>query len=261
MSTVHKEWEVPIHELTNLKDKQREYCVIITVWNEGERIQNQLREMQSQLTYVDIILADSYSNDGVLAEPFLQEMNITALLQTHERGLGCALRMGIAYALNKEYKGIITIDGNGKDGVEAIEIMVKKLEEGFDCIQASRFIKGGKHFNTPLERYIGVRYVIAPILALGCGFWFTDPTNGFKGLSRDYLLHPKVQPLRHVFKKFNMQYYLNYRAPKIGLKTTEIPASRGYPADGSIPTKIHGFKTRFTIIWELILTSFGRYNP
>ncbi len=254
-------WQIPVHEIHEFSNKQHSFAVVAIMWNEGDRIKNQLRQMQSQLKHVDIILSDGYSTDGSVDSDFLRSMHVRALLQTHEIGLGCAIRVGLAYCLDQGYDGIITIDGNNKDGVEAIEQMIEKLEAGYDCIQASRFMKGGKHYNTPLERYIGVRYVIAPILALGCGFWFTDPTNGFKGLSRAYLLDEKVQPLRHVFKKFNMQYYLNYRAPKLGFKTTEIPARRGYPSDGSVPTRIHGLKTRFFIVWELLLTVCGYYNP
>ena len=39
--------------------------------------------------------------------------------------------------------GVLTIDGNNKDCPESLDIFIKKLDEGFDMIQGSRFIKGG----------------------------------------------------------------------------------------------------------------------
>jgi hypothetical protein len=42
---------------------------------------------------------------------------------------------------------------------------------------------------------------------------------------------------------FNLQFYLNYRAPKLGFRTIEVPARRVYPDDGTIPTKIQGLAT------------------
>ena len=235
--------------------------MLVTVWNEGDRIRRQLRLMQPQLAQVDLVLCDRYSDDGSLDLGFLRSVNVTALLRTRERGLGCALRMGLAHAMQQGYEGVVTMDGNNKDGVEAIERVVAALERGFDFVQASRFLPGGEHENTPWERYVGVRYVISPILALGAGVRYSDPTNGLKGLRRGFLLDPRVQPFRNVFREFNLQYYLNYRAAKLGFETTEVPARRSYPSSGDTPTKIAGVRARFWILWELLLTSAGRYDP
>lgn len=85
---------------------------------------------------------------------------------------------------------MITIDGNGKDGVESIPRFVELLNDGYDFIQGSRFVAGGKFENTPLDRYLGIRLFIAPLMSFASGFRFTDPTNGFKGLSRELLSDP-----------------------------------------------------------------------
>jgi dolichol-phosphate mannosyltransferase len=172
-----------------------------------------------------------------------------------------ATALALAYARDQGYEGIITIDGNGKDGVEALPHFIKELENGFDLVQGSRFMKGGFHKNTPWDRYIGIRFVMAPLLALGCGFWYTDPTNAFRAMSMRFLLDERVQPCRLIFVRFSLQHYLIYRAAKLRFRVKEIPVRRVYPDDGSIPTKILGWRLKWLDLKELIQVTFGRFNP
>ena len=53
------------------------------------------------------------------------------------------LRAAYFQAKEKGYKNIITIDGNGKDDPVYKDIL-KKLSEGYDFVQCSRFLKEGK---------------------------------------------------------------------------------------------------------------------
>ena len=253
-------WEVPVYETHAFFEKRTRYCVVIHIWNEGERIRTQLQAMKARAHLADIIIADGRSSDGSTDPEFLKSMGVRALLITDERGLCTATRMGLAYAMEQGYEGVITVDGNGKDGVEALPDFIKGLDDGYDLVQGSRFMKGGVHKNTPLERYVGVRYVIAPLIALG-GFWYTDPTNAFRAMSMRLLKDPRVQPMRKVFVRFNLQFYLVYRAAQLGFKVKDIPVVRVYPDDGSIPTKIVSLHSKYLIIKELIVTILGKYNP
>ena len=254
-------YEPPVYDISEFRPKSTKYCVIIMVLNEGERVMKQLGRMQPNSNLADIIIADGRSTDGSTDPDFLKSMNVRALLSTGERGLSTATRMGLAFAMEQGYDGAIIIDGNGKDGVEAIPNFLKAMDDGYDMIQGSRFVKGGVHKNTPLERYIGIRFVMGPLLALGCHYWFTDCTNSFRGLSMRYLKDPRVQPIRKEFVDFNLHPYLMYRAVKLGYKATELPVLRVYPDDGSIPTKITSWKHRFRIIGGMVTTIIGGYNP
>jgi len=176
-----------------------------------------------------------------------------------QRGQGRQLRAGLSWALRQGYEGIITIDGNGKDGVSAIPLFIQALEEGFDYTQGSRFIKGGHHENTPFYRFVGARLLISPILSLGAGRVYSDTTNAFRAYSKKYIFHTGVRPFRKIFTSYDLLFYLVVRANRLGLITKEIPVTRSYPK-GKVPTKIRGFK-----LFNLLLTVFkvvvGIYNP
>jgi len=253
-------WELPEFEEFELKPRGTKYCFAVITWNEGERIKKQLKRMKQNLHLADIIIADGDSEDGSTEHRFLKEQGVRTLLVTKERGLCTAIRMALAYGLMQGYEGIVTVNGNGKDGIEALPDFLTALDEGCDIVQGSRFIKGGMHKNTPLLRYLGIKFVYSPILSLASGFYLTDPTNGFRAVSRRFLLDKRVLPFRKEFIRFNLEYYLDYRAARLGYKIKEIPVSRVYPGDGSIPTKIHGLSV-LTNILEMVKVAVGSYNP
>lgn len=254
-------WEPPVYEVHEFFSKRTRYCVVIVVLNEGQRIKGQLERMKERAHLADIIIADGRSTDGSTDPDLLSAAGVRALLVTDEKGLSTATRMGVAYAMEQYYDGIVTIDGNGKDGVEALPAFIEGLDQGYDLVQGSRFMKGGEHTNTPLERYVGIRFVMAPALALGCGYWYTDATNAFRAISMHFLRDPRVQPMRRVFVRFNLQLYFVYRAAMLGFKVKEIPVKRVYPDDGSIPTKIVSWRHKYLNFREMAMVALGCYNP
>ena len=251
------EWELPPHIVVPLNSKKTNAVLVIPVWNEGERIILQLERLASLPIVLDVILADGSSEDGSMERARLTRLKVTTLLQTEQRGLGTALRMGLAHALKEGYTAIITVDGNGKDGLEALPRFVQELENGTDFAQGSRFLPGGQHLHTPLLRHLGIRLLIAPIISFSARFWFTDPTNGFKGISRQFLLGPRLAPFRNVFATFNFQFYLNRWPRRLGYRVTEIPVSRNYPARGKTPTKIVGLRPHLKLLRDLLSVCLG----
>lgn len=256
--------DVPKYECLEFHPKMREYCLLIPIINEGEKIHKELKRAQKSNVsqYVDIVICDGDSSDGCTKREILEKLNVNTLLVKKDIGKqGAQLRMGISWALNRGYAGILTVDGNNKDSIEDTPKFIQKLQEGYDFIQGSRFIKGGKAVNTPLLRYISVRLIHAPIISLTARHWFTDTTNAFRGYSRRYLEDPRVQPLRNVFQTYELLAYLSVRATQIGLTACEVPVSRIYPKHGKVPTKISFFKGNGELMKILVLNLLGKYRP
>lgn len=251
---------VPEYSISRFTEKSTKYCIIPIVYNEGDKFLKQLERMSANSDLVDIIIAERRSTDGSTAPEVLKAAGVKALLTTDAPGGAQAIRMGFEFALKEGYEGVILIDGNGKDGVESLPKYVKKMDEGYDFIQGSRFMKGGVQRNTPLLRWIGIKMIMGPLMWLGSGYWYTDGTNGFRGYSRRFLEDPRIEPLRDCFVRFNIQYFLSVKAPKLKFRVVEIPVERVYPDDGSVPTKVVGFRHNFQALWEMVLTIFGHYD-
>lgn len=255
---------VPDFKGEHLKTENLEYCVLIPVINEGSRIHHELeRARAANISAVaDIIICDGGSTDGSLEFEFLESVDVHSLLiKTGAGKQGAQLRMGIWWALENGYKGIITIDGNDKDSIEDVPCFIQKLEEGYDFVQGSRFISGGQAINTPLIRYLSVRLLHAPIISLTAHHWFTDTTNAYRGYSRRYLEDKRVQPLRDIFVTYELLAYLSVRATQLEMKVCEIPVKRAYPAKEKTPTKISPLKGNSLLLKILFSNLLGKYVP
>lgn len=256
----HKNWQLPDFGIYEFTPKKTRYCLCVPIINEGEKFKRQLSRMKPLSKHLDILILDGGSTDGSTKRTFLRKNNVRTLLIKKSSGRqGTQLRMGFAYALQQGYKGIITVDGNGKDDVSLTPRFVEKLDAGFDFIQGSRFIKGGEAINTPLVRLLGIRLIHAPLISLSAKYWYTDTTNGFRAYSRRYLLHKHVQPFRALFNTYDLLFYLSVRAPQLGLRVIEIPVTRAYP-EGKVPTKITGLHN-LNVITTVLAILLRKYHP
>jgi glycosyltransferase involved in cell wall biosynthesis len=259
---MNSEWQVPAFGLIRYRPQTFRYAICIFVINEGEKIRKQLRAMVHYTSMIDVVVCDGGSTDGSLDDHILLETLVTAkLTKTGTGRLSAQMRMGLAWCMDQGYEGCLVIDGNCKDGLEAIPEFIRLLDQGFDHIQGSRFIPGGTHANTPFLRLIGVRFLHAPLISLASGCRYTDTTNGFRGYSRKLLLDNNVLPFRNCFSGYELHYYLAIRAARLGFMITETPVSRSYPSGGPAPTKIRGLKGNFTVLMTLAKAVLHQYNP
>lgn len=255
---------VPNFNVEEYSDKSHDYVLLIPVLNEGARIIRELnRACKVNIDQVvDVVLCDGGSTDGSMDSSVLIPLKVNTLLTKLGPGKqGAQLRMGMYWALNRGYKGIVTIDGNDKDSIEDVPSFIEKLKEGYDFIQGSRFIAGGKAINTPVIRFIAVQLIHAPVISLTAHHRFTDTTNNFRAYSRRYLEDTRVKPFRNIFKTYELLAYLSVRASQLGFRVCEIPVSRKYPSKGKTPTKISFFKGNSDLLKILFLNLVGKYNP
>lgn len=254
---------VPSYETYEFDAKKNLYCICVFVINEGEKLLNQLKTMSSICSgLVDVVVADGGSTDGSTDHDTLKRISVnTLLVKTGEGKLGSQMRMAFDWALNRGYKGVVVVDGNGKDGMDAIPCFVEELKKGVDHVQGSRFIKGGYHENTPKSRLWGLKLLHVPLMRLASGFKYTDTTNGFRAYSARLLASDKLNIFRDCFAGYELHYYLAIEAARQKFRCSEIPVSRVYPAQGKVPTKISGVRGNLTVIQKLFLSSIGYYRP
>jgi dolichol-phosphate mannosyltransferase len=236
-------WAVPDFDVKGLHERRTRHVVVIPVMNEGDRIRGQLARMHAIGLHLeaDILIADGGSTDGSTDPEFLRGIGVRACLTKRGPGaLSAQLRCAYAWALDEGYEGIVTIDGNGKDGVETVPQFLAALDDGYGYAQASRFIRGGHAENTPWLRTLAIRLIHAPVLSLAAGRWLTDTTQGYRSYSRAYL---------------------TVRASQLGYRVREIPTSRVYPKGEAIPTKIQGLRPLVDLLAVLCRTVTGAYHP
>lgn len=255
---------VPNFLSEEFSEKCSNYCLLIPVLNEHGRLEPELKRTKEAGIdkLCDIIILDGGSSDGCTKGDMLKSFGVNALLiKTGPGKQGAQLRMGFYFAQQRGYDGFITVDGNNKDSVESVPLFIEKLKEGYDFIQGSRYVEGGRAANTPFHRHIAVKWIHAPMISKAAGFRFTDTTNAFRGYSKKYLEHPGVKLFRDVFSGYELLAYLSLRATQLGLKATEVPVTRSYPKKGKTPTKISPVRGSAELMRVLRKAVRGEYNP
>ena len=242
--------------------KKSETLLIIPVINEGERIRNQLQRINGLNLGIDVLIADGGSNDGSLDREFLLNQNVLALLINKDKaGVSNQLKTAFNYAVKMQYKYVITMDGNNKDHPNGIVNIQNSLENGFEFVQGSRFIREGQAINTPISRYWAIRLIHAPLTSLFACRWYTDTTNGFRGFHISIFKDPLINPFREKLQNYDLLFYLPIRISRLRYKVSEVPVIREYPKKLPTPTKIKGFKSMLKLLISLIRTGVGYNNP
>lgn len=245
------------------KPEQSKYAVVIPVINEGDRIHALLDRMAALdiPSLYDVVVVDGGSTDGSVDVENLKSRGVNSLLIKQSEGaLGTQLQCAYDFALKRRYAGVVTIDGNNKDNPATIFSMQSALEDGVDFAQASRFIKGGKHLNTPLSRLIAVRFIHSTLISFSSGFHWTDTTQGFRAYSRQLIEDPALSLFRPELWDYALLFHISNAAPSLGFRCREVPSERNYPRGTTIPTKISGFRAWVRLGKVLLLVIFGHYE-
>lgn len=254
--------QVPAYTATDFAEKRHRYCVAVFVINENGRLLRQLDKMRQVGAPLDVVIADGGSTDGSTTEQNLAPRGVrTLLVKTGPGKLSAQMRMAFDWAMQQGYEGVVTIDGNDKDGPEALARFVEALDQGLDHVQGSRYVPGGVAVNTPKLRTLGIKLLHAPLISLASRFRYTDTTNGFRGYSRKFLLDPRVDPFRDVFARYELHYYLAIRAARLGFKVKEVPVTRAYPDKGPVPTKISPWKGNWLVLKTLFKACMHGFDP
>lgn len=258
--------DVPAYDALVLGPKASRAALCVPVINEGERIARQLAKM-APLTGaaggpIDVVIADGGSTDGSLEPLTLQRHHVRCrLTKTGPGKLGAQIRMAFDWCLQEGYEHIVLIDGNDKDDPAEVTRFLTKLHDGYDFVQGSRFVPGGKAVRNPPSRLWGIKLLHAPMLSLASHYRYTDTTNGFRAYRASLLQDPKMAVFRAELAGYELHYYLSRRAARLGYRVCEVPVSRVYPESGEIPTKIGGWQGNVKVLRCLWDVCSGAYDP
>jgi dolichol-phosphate mannosyltransferase len=158
--------------------------VVIPAYNEEKNIGKCLAELQATLRDkhripYEIIVVNDNSRDGtpeVVRAAMKEDPAIRLVDRTPPGGFGRAIRSGL-----DEVGGdvVVIYMADMSDDPEDVVEYYRKINEGYDCVFGSRFIKGSQVTNYPLVKLIVNRIVNRCIKLM---FWtnLNDLTNAFK---------------------------------------------------------------------------------
>lgn len=177
----------------------------------------------------DILIVNDGSIDNT--KEILEKSGLIFINHSKNRGVGAAMRTGIDYGLKNDYYAIAILAGNNKDDpCEIGKLFNPILNEDYDYVQGSRFLKGGRWDNLPVFRYIMVK-LHAFLFYLLTGFKGTDALNGFRAYRLVLFKDNRINIWQGWLDKYELETYLHYKVIRLGYKVKEVPVSKIYPND------------------------------
>lgn len=171
--------------------RSRENLIICPVYNEG----NSLGEFFLRLRFVyaqDIVFVDDGSTDN--SKDFLQRIQAedTFVIAHPKRcGYGAALITGFKFALEKDYRKVVTIDADLQHNPCHIPFFLRGLLE-HEVVLGSRYVRIDKSIEVPRIRLVINKYISGLIKKL-FSVDFSDPFCGYRGYRTSFLRRAQLK--------------------------------------------------------------------
>lgn len=208
----------------------KKVVIVAPTYNEKGSIEKAIRLILAQQDKVPgfeihVLVVDSYSPDGTgeIAQKLAKENDHVHFLDVVERGLGLAIVKGYEYALkNLKADVLMQIDADLQHDPNDIPKFLQKIDEGYEYIQGSRFIKGGKNGISLIRQLF--TFGSSVVMRLFTGIWqISDFTPSFKAYTKDLYLRMNWEDIPWHGTTFLIQPAAVVEAKRAGAKITEVP--------------------------------------
>ncbi len=227
----------------------KKYLVGTCVYNEGPKILRMISRYVSWDDY-DMVVVDDGSTDHALIA-IENKYPVIVLRHSKNQGAGECIRQLFSYAEAHGYETIFFVSGNDKDDPGDIQKLKSAIERGYDFVQGSRYLKGGKHGGMPFYRKMATRFIHPILFSLVTGKRITDSTNGFRAVRLSMLKDPKINLNQSWLDQYELEPYLFYKAITLGYKVCEVPVTKIYPPKEEGYTKMKPFSGWWSILRPL----------
>ncbi|TRT81140.1 MAG: glycosyltransferase [Microcystis sp. M_OC_Ca_00000000_S217Cul] len=221
--------------------------IVIPAYNEEDCIESTTQLISERLERdkidYEILVVNDNSKDNT--EAVLQKINqenprIRYINNYYPNGFGFAVRCGLE---NFSGDAVAVVMADNSDSPDNMVDYYYKLQEGYDCVFGSRFIKGGKVIDYPIHKLIVNRLANLFIQVL-FGLKFNDTTNAFKIYRKDVI--EGISPL--LSHHFNLTVEMPLKAIVRGYSYTTIPITWRNRTTGISKLKLKEMGSRYLFI-------------
>lgn len=221
--------------------------VLIPAYNEEDVIEATIRSLYEELSLAriphEILVVNDCSKDAtesILSRLVKEIPSLRYVNNVPPHGFGFAIRYGLSVFRGE---AVCIFMADSSDSPKDLVRFYEKMQEGYDCVFGSRFIKGGATFNYPFLKLLLNRLGNLFIQTL---FWmkYNDTTNAFKLFRRHVI--SGIQPL--LSSHFNLTVELPLKAIVRGYKYAVLPNSWHNRKKGLSKFKIKEIGSRYLFI-------------
>jgi dolichol-phosphate mannosyltransferase len=213
-----------------------------------QTIQSISQLLEAQNIAYEILVVNDNSRDrteAILQQLSGQNSKVRYINNYYPNGFGFAVRCGLE---NFRGDAVAIVMADCSDAPEDIVSYYYKLQEGYDCVFGSRFIKGGKVIDYPTHKLM-VNRLANLFIQIVFGLKFNDTTNAFKAYRREVI--DGVAPL--LSHHFNLTVEIPLKAIARGYSYTTVPITWRNRTTGVSKLKLKEMGSRYLFIVLYVL--------
>lgn len=173
----------------------------------------------------DLLIVDDGSPDGTaqivknLQNEFGKKLHL--LERKGKLGLGTAYIAGFKYAIQHQFDYIFEMDCDfSHNPDDLVNLYNACAKDGADLSIGSRYVKGGKVVNWPIDRIL-MSYFASLYVRMILWINIHDTTAGFKCYKRKVLETINLDGIKFIGYAFQIE--MKYKVKKAGFKIKEVP--------------------------------------
>jgi len=192
--------------------------IIIPTYNEEDNIANLINKIANNVNLgYELVIIDDYSTDStyrLVEELSRQYTTIKLVRNNQEPGFANAIITGFNSS-NTEV--VVPLMADLCDDLSTIKKMLDKMNEGYDIVCGSRYIKGGVRLGgSKIKGFFS--YFVGRSLSYLLGLPTTDITNAFKMYKKKVIDRIDIRS-----NGFEISMEIPLKAYYLGYKITEVP--------------------------------------
>ncbi len=221
--------------------------IVVPAHNEAENLTDFITgidlSLQENKIKLEIIVVNDNSSDNTnqIIQNLRQRFKYLRVIENKgECGFGRAVRLGLE---NFTGDAVAIMMADRSDSPKDLVSYWKCIQEGYDCVFGSRFIRGGRVYNYPLLKLMANR-VVNTIIRFAFNVHCNDITNAFKMYRREVIegCRPFISP------HFNLTVEIPLKAIIRGYSWSVVPISWKNRTKGIAKLKLREMGSRYFFI-------------
>ncbi len=235
------------------------FSVVIPAYNEEGSIAKTVESLGQTLTVAnipyEILVVNDNSRDrteAILQNITTHDDRVRYINNYYPNGFGFAVRCGIE---NFSGDAVAIVMADSSDSPDDLVAYYYKLQEGYECVFGSRFIKGGRIIDYPVHK-LSINRLANLFIKVLFGLQYNDTTNAFKAYRREVI--EGIFPL--ISHHFNLTVEMPLKSIIRGYSYATIPISWRNRQAGVSKLKIKEMGSRylFIVLYALIEKTLSR---
>ena len=208
------------------KNEVTKVAIVIPTYNEKDNIVNLIKKTNDACKNCNfgykIIVVDDDSPDGTadVVKDLKTNFKISLIKRSKKLGLGSAYVVGFKKALENNADLIFGMDADLSHNPEYIPKFIEKINEGYDAVIGSRYVKGGGIVGWNFTR----RFISWNGNLIGkyiAGINFPDLTSGYRVYTKEVLRSIDLDDIKS--SSYDFQLEMLAKAINKGFKVGTIP--------------------------------------